>query len=439
MRLIKRILNNLRIEGDLDDKDQIHQHIVKDSVFKGTNLWILFFAIIVASVGLNVNSTAVIIGAMLISPLMGPINAIGYSIATYDFQLFREALKNLIFALITGLVASSAYFALSPLATAHSELLARISPSIYDVIIALFGGFAGIIAISSRQKGNVLPGVAIATALMPPLCTAGFGIATGKFDFFLGAIYLFTINTVFIALSSALVSQWLSFPIRREIDESRKKKINLWITIVITIVLIPSVYFGYVLVQKERFSEHAQQFAASVATYEGTYLLQKQIDPAERTVHLIYGGLNLKEAQKERLKEKARIFGIAPSQVKITQGLSINYNEVDAQEIKVLELNEALKFAQNRLDSIENASQTGKLILSELNALYPEIKGVVLAASREYFSNSFKPCTMVSIEIQSDSVPENERLRIENWLAKRLNSDNLRIYYEMKPIVSAEE
>lgn len=190
------------------------------------------------------NSTAVIIGAMLISPLMGPINGMGYSIATYDFALFRKSIKNFSFAIIASILASTAYFALSPVSTAHSELLARTSPTIYDVLIALFGGLAGIVAICSKQKGNVIPGVAIATALMPPLCTAGYGLATAQFNFFFGALYLFTINTIFIAMASVWISQLLKFPIRTIVDESQKTKINRIITFVILIVFLPSLFLG---------------------------------------------------------------------------------------------------------------------------------------------------------------------------------------------------
>jgi uncharacterized hydrophobic protein (TIGR00271 family) len=224
--MIKRILEYLSLEKEVDDFDKIHENIEKDVIFKGTNLWILVFAIFVASIGLNMNSTAVIIGAMLISPLMGPINGMGYSLATYDFPLFQKAIKNFGFAVMASLIASTLYFTISPVSTAHSELLARTSPTIYDVLIALFGGLAGIVAMSSKQKGNVIPGVAIATALMPPLCTAGYGLATFNLNYFFGAFYLFTINTVFIALSSVLVSQLLKFPIRTLVNETQKKKVN---------------------------------------------------------------------------------------------------------------------------------------------------------------------------------------------------------------------
>ncbi|MDD3724690.1 MAG: DUF389 domain-containing protein, partial [Bacteroidales bacterium] len=213
-RLIVKALRILSIKTELESFDFINEEIKKGVQFRGTNLWILIFAILVASVGLNMNSTAVIIGAMLISPLMGPINGVGYSIATYNFPLLRESLRNFGYAIGISLITSTLYFILTPISTAQSELLARTSPTIYDVLIALFGGFAGIVAISSRNKGNVIPGVAIATALMPPLCTAGYGLATMQFKFFYGAFYLFTINSVFIAIASMLISQILKFPIR---------------------------------------------------------------------------------------------------------------------------------------------------------------------------------------------------------------------------------
>jgi len=268
-RPLRRLLQLINLESDLDSFDNIHNTIETELVFKGTNLWILIFAILVASVGLNMNSTAVIIGAMLISPLMGPINGIGYSIATYDNLLFRKALKNFSFAVLASLVASTTYFAISPISTAHSELLARTSPTIYDVLIAFFGGMAGIVAITSKKKGNVIPGVAIATALMPPLCTAGYGLATAQFTYFFGAIYLFTINSVFIALSALLISQILKLPIRSTIDESQKKHINQMISLVLALVLIPSIYFGYKLVEKENFMEGASRYVENIVVVEG--------------------------------------------------------------------------------------------------------------------------------------------------------------------------
>jgi uncharacterized hydrophobic protein (TIGR00271 family) len=182
--MLRKTALNFSLANEQDSPQTIHDNIMSGIVFKGTNLWILMVAIVIASVGLNVNSTAVIIGAMLISPLMGPIIGIGYGLGTYDFDLVRQSIKNYLLAVVIGLIVSTLYFSISPLNEAHSELLARTTPTIYDVLIAFFGGLAGFIAIVSRYKGNVITGVAIATALMPPLCTAGYGLATGKWNFF---------------------------------------------------------------------------------------------------------------------------------------------------------------------------------------------------------------------------------------------------------------
>ena len=260
-----KYLTYFRLKSQLEDFETIHSEIEKGTRFRGTNLWILMFAIIIASVGLNMNSTAVIIGAMLISPLMGPINGMGYSLATYDFPLFTESVKNFTFAVIVSLLTSTLYFLASPVNTAHSELLARTSPTIYDVLIAFFGGLAGILATSSKLKGNVLPGVAIATALMPPLCTAGYGLATLQFNFFFGALYLFTINTVFIGVASLTVCKLLKLPIRSIVDNERARKVSRYITLILILTALPSLFFGYQLVKQERFNSNVANFLKEIS------------------------------------------------------------------------------------------------------------------------------------------------------------------------------
>ena len=210
--LWRKVKEYTYIKEDTDYEATV-DFISKSVVFRGFNVWILFFAIIVASVGLNVNSTAVIIGAMLISPLMGPINGVGLAIGTFDEPLLRKSLKNLIFMVFISIVASKLYFLLSPISNARSALLARTQPTIFDVFIAFFGGLAGIVATSRKSQSiTVISGVAIATALMPPLCTAGYGIATGQIWYFLGASYLFFINSFFIALATFITVRLLGFP-----------------------------------------------------------------------------------------------------------------------------------------------------------------------------------------------------------------------------------
>ena len=201
-------------EGKADD-DTVIEDIKRGVSFRGTNLWILICAIFIASIGLNMNSAAVVIGAMLISPLMGPIMGVGLGIGIFDLQLIRRALLNLGTAVFISVLTSTIYFLITPLDDAQTEILARTTPTLWDVLIALFGGFAGIIASSRQDKSNAIPGVAIATALMPPLCTAGYGIATGQWAFFMGAFYLFSINSVFITFSTVLIVKFLRYRPKR--------------------------------------------------------------------------------------------------------------------------------------------------------------------------------------------------------------------------------
>jgi len=426
------------LESELDDFDKIHEAISRDIVFKGTNLWILMFAIIVASVGLNMNSTAVIIGAMLISPLMGPINGMGYSVATYNFELFRKSVKNFSFAVLASLFASTTYFALSPISTAYSELLARTSPSIYDVMIALFGGAAGIVAITSKLKGNVIPGVAIATALMPPLCTAGYGLATGQFEFFFGAIYLFTINTVFIALSALVVSQVLKFPIRTVVEPTQKVKVNRLIWTVILIVLLPSIYFGFQLVQEEKFKENAQNYISNVSIFEGNYLLNSKIEPNEKNIQLIYGGFNLNAEQKTRIQEKVADFNLDNTTVEISQGLSFE-NTADEKNIELITLNnqlekmrEAVRIRESKIDSIKNKVTFGQVLLSEIQPLYPELSGCSFAETLLYNDTLPEPIKtqMVFFSTNDKEKPVVEKEKISNWLKKRLKNEHVLVFYE---------
>ena len=212
------------ITEDSDAQTTI-DNISKGVVFRGVNVWILVFAIVVASIGLNVNSTAVIIGAMLISPLMSPIMGLGLGVGINDNDLIRKSLKNFLIMVIVSLIASSTYFLLTPLSDAQSELLARTKPTIFDVLIAFFGGLAGIIASSRKQeKVTVVAGVAIATALMPPLCTAGYGIGTGQFIYFFGAFYLFFINSFFIALATFIMVRYLKFPQKQYVNLVKEKR-----------------------------------------------------------------------------------------------------------------------------------------------------------------------------------------------------------------------
>lgn len=428
---MKKIFDYFDLERELDDFEIIHEKVEKDINFKGTNLWILVFAIFVASIGLNMNSTAVIIGAMLISPLMGPINGIGYSVATYDFPLFKIAIKNFGFAVIASLIASTVYFTISPVSAVHSELLARTSPTIYDVLIAFFGGLAGIVAISSKQKGNVLPGVAIATALMPPLCTAGYGLAAGNFNFFFGAFYLFTINTVFIALSSALVCQLLKFPIRAQIDEKRKRNVNQILSLIILITIIPSIYFGYGLVQNEKFTEKSKNFIESINVFEGNYLLKSNIDASKKILTLGFAGNQLDNNYKSKVYKKAIAFGIDSTNIAFQKALTFSQeSNLTKSDYLQSEINRLQAYIATQKREKDSLNSLGNQLLKETNTLYPELKSCAFAVTKNHSTiDSLQNVTLISF-ISTKKFDTNDSERLKKWLSNRLNSENVKVIIE---------
>ncbi len=437
--MLRSMLSSLTLHHDAEAFETVHKTIEAEIAFSGARFWILVSAIILASVGLNMNSTAVIIGAMLISPLMGPINAMGYSIATYDFPLLKKSFQSLVFAVVSSLVASTLYFVISPLSNAHSELLARTSPTIYDVLVALFGGLAGSISLTTRLKGNVVPGVAIATALMPPLCTAGYGLATGNFGFFFGAFYLFAINCVFIGLATVGFSRVMRMPLRTVLDEQKRNRINHIMTAVILVVLVPSVYFGYVLVKKERFAAAATKFVQSVSLFNGDFLLRYAIDADARKISMVYGGRPLSSDDKAQLNRRAAAFGLGRSSLKFEQGLVISndnveqFREADRLKMEISRLGAALQVYRSRQDSLRQAGTVGLKLLTELRPLFPQVTACLYAESNQFSVGAEgvpEPKTFVFISsVRPLSLAD--RRKVVEWLKVRLQKQELRVVWEV--------
>lgn len=287
--------------------------------FRGTNVWLLVTAIFVASVGLNVNSTAVIIGAMLISPLMGPIMGIGYGVGRQDFALIKRAFRNLWLAVVISLVTAAVYFFLSPLKEAQSELLARTSPSLWDLIIALFGGLAGAVGITRKEKSNVIPGVAIATALMPPLCTAGFGLASGQLQYFLGALYLFFINSVFIALATIVVVRLMALPLVQANDAPAQRRLNRLVSVVVALTALPSVWLTVQLVRNEVFVASAKRFVKAELDLPGVRPTDPQWDPVQRQIEVTLLGEPVGTAQLDTVRSRLARYGLADTKLVVHQ------------------------------------------------------------------------------------------------------------------------
>lgn len=430
------IAKKFNIKSEQEPHDVIHDAVEKGIYFRGTNLWILIFAILIACVGLNVNSTAVIIGAMLISPLMGPILGMGYSLATYDFALLRKALTNFGFAVFAGLSASTLYFLLTPISEAHSELLARTSPNIYDVIIALVGGLAGIVALSSKQKGNVIPGVAIATALMPPLCTAGYGLANGGWTYFFGAFYLFTINTVFIGVATLIAARFLKYPVWHHADEGTRKVANRWVSVIVTVTMVPSIYFGYILVRQERFTQEANAFIRNDTYIEGDYLLKSEVDPAKKTIRLIYGGRLIPESVKEDVAAKVRYYRLTGATVTIQQGFSVDEADdqvlvMDRQQTEISRLRQDLEKSLRVQDSLQTQRELGRQLLKELKPLFPEVV-TCGTAEQLVFDDSLRTLSYPSLFVGTSDLGKTskQRQQIEDWFKSRLVKDSVKVYIE---------
>lgn len=431
------IFQRFDITSEQEEFDTIHETVEKGVQFRGTNLWILIFAIIIACVGLNVNSTAVIIGAMLISPLMGPILGMGYSLAVYDFLLFRRSLVNFAFAVLVSLAASTLYFILTPLGQAHSELLARTQPNIYDVIIALVGGLAGIVAISSKNKGNVITGVAIATALMPPLCTAGYGLATGRWNFFFGAFYLFTINSVFIAAATVYTVRLLKYPIWHPTDDILKRRADRWTTLIVIATAIPSIYFGYRLVQQEQFNNAASAYVRNECHIEGDYLLRSDINAQDRSIRLVYGGRSIPDSVKNAIVAKSRNYGIEAGAITIQQGFSVeDENRLSFMSKLTDEREEEIKRLKAQLaknlvaeDSIRQRSELGKQILQELRPLFPEIDACGVSEF-VMFDRQNQKHRYLNLMIKSSSPRKTsgQREKLTNWFRSRAGEDSVRVY-----------
>lgn len=432
------MFQKFKLGNEKEEYESVITTIDNGVVFRGTNLWILIFAIFVASLGLNVNSTAVIIGAMLISPLMGPIMGIGLGMGINDIALLRKAMYNFTVATGVALITSTIFFLVSPLRDAHSELLARTSPNIYDVLIALFGGLAGILATSSKQKGNVIPGVAIATALMPPLCTAGYGLATLQFNFFLGAFYLFIINTVFIALATFVMVRFLHFPEKDLHNAKLTKRAHRIVWGIVLLTLLPSIYFGYDMVQQDKFNKNAARFIQYEAHFPNDYLLSKKTDAKTKSILLVFGGKEISAEEKSNLTDKLKRYGLGDATLEIKQGFAyLSENNDGDKDEKYKMISSALedkdkeqKLLQLKLDSIYKHQQISKQVYAELKVQYPSLKKIIIQPSMAVTdSAALKSAYLVLVEL-AGGLPASEKIKLEKWLNIRLQQNNITLIFQ---------
>jgi len=440
-----RLFLKERFDVRMEKSDDIAtiESIRRGIEFKGINLWVLILAIFIASLGLNTNSTAVIIGAMLISPLMGPIMGVGLGLGINDVELLNKSLKNLAVATIFGVLTAAIYFLISPMSDARSELLARTQPTIYDVLIAFFGGMAGIVAGSAREKGNVIPGVAIATALMPPLCTAGYGLATGNMAFFFGAFYLYFINSVFISLATYVGVRIMHFPKIAFMDPERAKRVSRTISFVVVLTIIPSLWISYNMIRQNYFEGNAVNFIRHELNFPGTQVVNQTIDAGkEKKIHVALIGQTVSAESLELSRAKMNQYKIGDAELIISQ----NGSEVsDIKSLRALVLEDLYKNIENRLrdkehqvDYLEGRLSEYTNILSksseiapEIKVLFPSVQALTLSTGIQYGVQSSTSDTITIACLQMNNKPdETTRLRIEEWLKSRTKSKLFKLIIE---------
>jgi len=413
-----------RIHKELDSSKNIEQSIRQGIEFKGTNLITLVCAIFIASLGLNINSTSVVIGAMLISPLMGPIIGIGYGASTYKLEIIKNSFKNYSFATIISIITSTIYFLVSPINDAQSELLSRTSPNIYDVIIALFGGFSAITAMTIKNKGNILSGVAIATALMPPLCTAGYGIATNQIAYTFGAFYLFFINTVFIILSSYLYLKIINFQKEINTESSHFKKTNKIIFWVATITLLPSIYLGYDLIKKNKFKTNANKYISSEFKFSKSLVLQKIILPNKNNIQIYIGGEKIDSTLLSQIIFNKKNYGLDKANIEINQVATFENYRRDKNRDENIEITKSLNlYLSNYIDSVRKIDFSYLTIANEIKFITPGIDTCYFVKYFSYEQNSFNKTITIIVE-STKGTQKIDSTKLIEWLKVRLPTDS---------------
>lgn len=452
MRFTERIKGIARVTEHINI-DSAQNLIISNIEFKGPDLWILVFAIVIASVGLNINSIPVIIGAMLISPLMGPIMGIGLALGTNDTGLLKKALTNFVIMTSISIMASTLYFFISPLSLEEpTELLARTNPTIYDVFIALFGGFAVIVEVCKKEKGTVISGAAIATALMPPLCTAGYGLAHGSFAYFIGALYLFFINSVFIALATFLTVRALHFPLVRFSDPNKQKKVNRSITAFTIILILPSIYSAFMVIKENNFNQIAKRFIEENRNIGNSYIYDykiKHITHKPSTITISIAGESLSQESISNLHQKLADHGISSQQLFINQSgtylpdkggdKEVIQGIFEQNEQEILKREKLISQMEKQLKAFNDKKFPSSQIAKEIVAQYPQLLALTLARG-EYvdvllFNTEHKkniPEQVIAIIKLSSPIEDEDLQKLQKWLQIRLEVPQIKIIVEQQ-------
>lgn len=404
---------------DLDKPGTI-ESIQKGAELKGSNLWTLIFAIFIASIGLNVNSTAVIIGAMLVSPLMGPIVGIGFAAATNDFDNLKKFLRTLALATLASITTSFIYFSLSPISEAQSELLARTAPTIYDALIAIFGGATGIIANTRKEKGTAIAGVAIATALMPPLCTAGYGLSQGNWSYFFGASYLYLINSIFIAITTFIFVRYMEFPkVSWGLYKEKERMVKIYLGIFTLVLLIPSIITAYQIVRSSYFKGKAEEFIRSEILIDNRRVLEKEIryekDP---TIELTIIGPRIDETHEKELQNKLKYYNLTNTKLILHQDLSAT--NVDKLKFEILS-----EIYKNQM----SIGQTNtEMVSKEIQIFFPNLVSASFTKTKKFDMNQNLYLDTNLFDSEWTKLPtQKEKIQLKRYLQLRTGEKQIEL------------
>lgn len=433
-QIIKMRFNAL---PDKENEEETIRQISGGVNFRGSNLWVLIFAIFIASLGLNTNSTAVIIGAMLISPLMGPIIGMGLAIGINDLELLKSSLKNYMVATVISVLTATIYFVITPLTEAQSELLARTSPTLYDVLIALCGGAAGILALSTKGKGNVIPGVAIATALMPPLCTAGYGLAVGNLYYFFGAFYLFFINTVFICLATYIGVRMLKFTPKTFLDQTRMKKVQRYIVTLVVLTMLPAAYMTVHIIKRSIYDNNATKFVKNELSFSGTQIISQNLNDKDNTLNIVAVGKQISDSDITRASRRLAQYNLESYTLNVIQGsqsdsLIKRFSNVttttEVSRQKLLEQSAQINALETQLAQYTGYESLGKEVSREVSTIFPDITKISIANVIESRTDTAQYTRYVLTVIESrKKMGTTDTDRLQKWLKARTKADSVRV------------
>lgn len=439
--LRKFLHGRFSLDDDKAQRDEVIVSISKGVEFRGVNLWVLIFATMIASLGLNVNSAAVIIGAMLVSPIMGPIMGVGLALGINDFDLLKRSLRNLTLMFIVAIVTSTVYFFVSPLSSNSSELLARTTPTTYDVLIAFFGGLAGMVAQTRQDRtSTVIPGVAIATALIPPLCTAGFGIATGQPRFFFGAFYLFFINSVFIALATYTVVRFLKYEKVAFVDSGRERNVRRLMLVITLVTFIPSVIIGFRMVRVSVFEALADKYVEQVFDFPQTRVIESNKQFAHRgapsQIELLLVGEPLDEQTIGNARARMEDFGLTHTELVVRQANVADRIDVASLQSSYQELlgekNRRIAQMEALLDRYEVTNVEVGDISREAGLLVGNIGALTLTKGIEFdIDGSPRDTVLVCVAAPRDPADSIDRATLRRWLQIRTRIDNVKLFIEL--------